>query len=198
MHYHILVRLTDAFLLESLFGLYRRMMIGGIVDARFQVIAIVLTAVEEAVLRSTMVFRDTFFAKLLDGRDMTDAELANQRRVWAASSASSMCIELVSIITARVIFVAFFSHRFVVNFGYTSDATMTGVATMVVAVFGEIVFEVVVDAFALDVEARHGIDLGEFWSMWRENPGEFRDRCGFMCLVDILCLSICLPCASLS
>ena len=166
--------LSTPFLLEMLFGMYRRMMIGGIVDPRFQVIAIVLTALEEAALRSTMVLRDTFFAKLHDGRDMTGAELANQRRVWAASSASSMYIELVSIITARVIYVAFFSHRFVVNFGYTSDAALTGVATMVIAVFGEIVFEVVVDALALNVESGHGIDLCEFWSMWRQNPGEFR------------------------
>ena len=171
MHYHVLEQLNSTFLLEQIFGMYRRMMIGAIVDARFQIIAIVLTAIEEAILRSTMVFRDTLFAKLSYGKDWTDAELANQRRVWAASSASSMYIELVSIITARVMYVTFYSHRFVVNFGYSSAAT-TGVATMVVAAFGELLFEVIVDAFAVHVESRNGINLGEFWSMWRKNPGK--------------------------
>ena len=171
MHYHTLDRLQVTFLLEMLFGMYRRMMIGAIADPSAQVVAIVLTALEEAILRSTMVLRDTFFAALRDGRKMTDPELELQRRVWAASSATSMYIEIVSIIVCRVMFVAFYHHRFVINFGYSSDA-MAGVTTMVVAAFGEIVFEVVVDAFALDVESRRGIDLGEFWSMWRMNPGK--------------------------
>ena len=172
MHYHVLDKLSGALLLETLFGMYRRMMIGAIVDPRTHVIAIVLTALEETVLRSTMVFRDTLVAKLRDGRDMTSSELEQQRRVWAASSASSMYIEIVSIILCRVLFVVFYHHRFVVNFGYTSSA-MTGVAPMVIAAFGEIVFEVIVDAFAVDVESRNGVDLGEFWSMHRRNPGMY-------------------------
>ena len=171
MKHHVLDQLGGAFLLESFFGMYRRMMIGAIIDPYAQVIAIVLTALEEAALRSTMVFRDTFFARIRDGREMTGPELELQRMVWAASSASSMFIELVSIITCRVMYVAFHQHRFVINLGYTSGA-MGSVATMVVAAFGEIVFEIIVDAFALDVESRHGIDLGDFWSMWRMNPGE--------------------------
>ena len=153
------------------------MMIGAIVDPSAQVVAIVLTALEEAAFRSTMVARDTFIAWLFKGREMTGAELEQQRSVWAACSASSMYIEIVSIITCRVMYVAFHQHRFVVNFGYSSG-TLAGISAMVVAAFGEIVFEVVVDAFALDVESRNGIDLDQFWSMWRKNPGE--SRCSFV------------------
>ena len=171
MKHHVLDQLGGAFLLESLFGMYRRMMIGAIVDPYAQVIAIVLTALEEAALRSTMVFRDTVFARIRDGREMTGPEIELQRMVWAASSATSMFIELVSIITCRVMYVSFHQHRFVINLGYTSGA-MGGVTTMVVAAFGEIIFEIIVDAFALDVESRHGIDFGAFWRMWRMNPGE--------------------------
>ena len=168
--------------------MYRRMMVGSIVDPTAQVVAIVLTALEEAVLRSTMVARDTYVAKLRDGRDMTGPELEQQRRVWAASSASSMYIELVSIITCRVMYVLFHPHRFVINFGYSS-AAMASVATMSVALFGEIVFEVIVDAFALDVESRNGIDLGNFWSMWRMNPGK-RGYTG-LCLSSIIESMLC-------
>ena len=171
MHYHIFDQFGVALLLEAIFGMYRRMMIGAIIDPYAQVVAIVLTAFEEAILRSTMVHRDTFFAKLLGGRDMTGLELELQRKVWAMSSASSMITELVSIITCRVMYIVFKHHRFVINLGY-SRGVMMGIGSMVVAAFGEIIFEVVVDAFALDVESRQGIDLGDFWSMWRKNPGE--------------------------
>ena len=83
----------------------------------------------------------------------------------------SMYIEVVSIIACRVMYVAFFRHRYVVNLGYRSDgikAITANVTTMVVAAFGEIIFEVIVDAFALEVESRLGIDLDDFWEMWRQ------------------------------
>ena len=76
-------------------------------------------------------------------------------------------------------YVAFHEHRFVINLGYTSGA-IAGVATMAVAAFGEIAFEIIVDAFALDVEFRNGIDLNEFWSMWRKNPGKL--HCESKCM----------------
>ena len=87
-----------------------------------------------------------------------------------------MYIEFVAIITSRVMYLAFRPHRFVVSFGYGFDANddaMTGVALLISSMFVEIAFEAIVDAFALSIEYKHGIDLKEFWKMWRVNAAAF-------------------------
>ena len=86
-------------------------MLGAMRDARVVVAAIVLTALEEALARSTMVYRDTVLAKFLGQPELSATELVLQRKIWACSSAMSMYIELSSIITCRAMYVAFRPHR---------------------------------------------------------------------------------------
>ena len=76
-------------------GMYRRLMIGAIRDSRMQALAIVFAALEEALLRSSLVVRDTFFAEFFGQRELTAVELAHQRKVWAVSSAMGMCTSVV-------------------------------------------------------------------------------------------------------
>ena len=83
----------------------------------------------------------------------------------------SMYIEIVSIITCRLVYLAFRPHRFVVGFGY--GEAMTSTTLLVTSMFIEIIFEVVVDYFALAIEYKHGIDLSKFWEMWRMNAAAF-------------------------
>ena len=52
--------------------------------------AIVLTGLEEVVMRSTMVERDMFFRWLQGLPDLTEDEEELQRRLWSASVAGSM------------------------------------------------------------------------------------------------------------
>ena len=56
-HYFALVAMNAAFGLEGIFVMYRRCMLGSMRDPSAVVLAIVLTALEEAILRSTMVYR---------------------------------------------------------------------------------------------------------------------------------------------
>ena len=128
------------------------MMLGAMRDPSAVILAVVLTAVEEALLRSTMVFRDSFFRVLIGKKELSDAEFAFQRRRWAAATARSMYIEFVAIITSRVLYLAFRQHRFVVNFGYGFDSTdenMTSLTMLFTSAFIELIFEAVVDAYAL-------------------------------------------------
>ena len=37
----------------------------------------------------------------------------------------------------------------------------------------ELMMEAFVDFAAIQVEKRHGVDLEEFWTMWRKNPFAF-------------------------
>ena len=111
LHYHVLGSLGSLFLLETVFVMYRRTMFGAIRDPRAVVVAVVITALEEAFARSTMVYRDTFLAKILGRPELSGAELTVQRKIWACSAAMGMYIEVTSIITCRVMYLAFRPHR---------------------------------------------------------------------------------------
>ena len=62
-------------------------MLGAMQDPTAIVLAIVLTALEEAILRSTMVARDTYFRELLGLPELSDAELSYQRKIWYVRNA---------------------------------------------------------------------------------------------------------------
>ena len=85
MHYHALVQMNEAFLLENIFVLYRRTMIGAMTDPTAIILAVVLTALEEAILRSTVVHRDIVFRRFLSLPELNDTEILIQRKTWAAS-----------------------------------------------------------------------------------------------------------------
>lgn len=86
-------------------------MLGAIRSPSVAIAACILTSFEEALLRSTMVYRDTIFAKFLGKPDPTPAEVIVQRKIWSASSAMSMYIEITSILTSRAMYLMFRPHR---------------------------------------------------------------------------------------
>ena len=61
--YYALRDMNGAFLTEHTFVFLRRSLIGAMRDPTAIILAIVTTALEEAIMRSTMVYRDTFFRK---------------------------------------------------------------------------------------------------------------------------------------
>ena len=61
-----------------------------ITDPTVAMLAIVLTGLEEVVMRSTMVHRDRLFRWLEGLPELTEDEEELQRRLWSASIAGSM------------------------------------------------------------------------------------------------------------
>ena len=59
-------------------------------DPTAVMLAIVLTGLEEVVMRSTMVERDNFFRWLQGLPEPTEDELKLQQRMWSASTAMAM------------------------------------------------------------------------------------------------------------
>ena len=84
--YYSLAVMGGPALLEHIFVMYRRTMVGAMTDSSAIVLAVVVTALEEAILRSTLVQRDYFFRELLGYSEQSDAERMYQRRIWAAST----------------------------------------------------------------------------------------------------------------
>ena len=114
---------------------------------------IVLTAVEEAAARATMVERDLFFRHLFGGSDYTAKELERQHVIWTAQINQSMVIEISAIILRTACVVLFLPHRFIFNLGYGDDEA-TGVVSMVVMLnmMLELTGEVLTDAIATSAE----------------------------------------------
>ena len=84
--------------------------------------------------------------------------------------------EYVAIITSRVMYIALRPHRFAFNLGYgfdSTDASMTTITMLVTSAFIELIFEGLVDCYALDIEFKNGVDVDEFWKMWKVNPAAF-------------------------
>ena len=71
--------------LDSMLVLLRRFLIVDVGDGDMQVAAVLLTAIEEVLFRSTMVARDVWLRRVM-GKDELDAEaMAWQRLMWATS-----------------------------------------------------------------------------------------------------------------
>ena len=114
---------------------------------------IVLTAVEEAAARATMVERDRFFRRFFGGGDYTPTELEKQHVIWTAQINQSMIIEISAIALRTACVVLFLPQRFIFNLGYGDDEA-AGVVSLVVVLnmLLELTGEVLTDAIATSAE----------------------------------------------
>ena len=87
--------------LEELMVMQRRMMVGAMRDPTASVLTIVVTGLEEALVRCTMVYRDELWDWVTNKSEPTESYIKAKRLVQAASVASAMRIEVVAIITSR-------------------------------------------------------------------------------------------------
>ena len=99
--YYALQSITNPSNLEEVMVMQRRMMLGGMRDPSATVLTIVVTGVEEALVRCTMVYRDELWDWITSRPKPTESEIRAKRLVQAASAANGMRIEVTSIITSR-------------------------------------------------------------------------------------------------
>ena len=99
--YWALRSITTPSFLEEMMVMQRRMMLGAMRDPTATVLTIVVTALEEAVVRCTMVYRDEFYNWIAGRSEQTESEIKVERLVQAASAANGMRVEVTSIITSR-------------------------------------------------------------------------------------------------
>ena len=99
--YWALRSITNVSILEEIMVMYRRMMLGGMRDPTAAVLTIVVTGLEEALFRCTMVYRDELWDWITGRPKLTESEIKVKRLVQAASAASGVRLEVTSIITSR-------------------------------------------------------------------------------------------------
>ena len=88
-------------MLEEMMVMYRRMMLGAMRNPTASVLTVVVTGLEEALVRCTMVYRDEFWDWIIGKSEPTESEIKSKRLVQAASAANGMRVEVTSIITSR-------------------------------------------------------------------------------------------------
>ena len=99
--YWALRSLTTSSFLEEMMVMQRRMMLGGMRDPSATVLTIVVTGLEECLVRCTMVYRDELWDWITGKLASTESEIKTKRLVQSASTATGMRIEVQSIITSR-------------------------------------------------------------------------------------------------
>ena len=99
--YWALRAVTMPSLLEEFMVMQRRMMLGAMRDPTVSVLTIVVTGLEEALVRCTMVYRDEVWEWVTSKPKPTESEIKAKRLIQAASAASGMRVEVTSIITSR-------------------------------------------------------------------------------------------------
>ena len=87
--------------LEEVMVMQRRMMLGAMRDPTASVLTIVVTGLEEALVRCTIVYRDDFWDWITGKAEPTESEIKTKRLVQAASAANGMRVEVTCIITSR-------------------------------------------------------------------------------------------------
>ena len=134
-------------------------------DSSTIVAAIVLTAIEEAISRATMVQRDKYLRRRSGKADYTTKELDIQHAVWTMQIGNSMIIEVCAILIHALCVVLFLPHRFVFNLGY-GELEETGVAmsAVVLNTMLELVGELISDHLALRAEMNHGVPADMYFT----------------------------------
>ena len=99
--YWALRSIANSIVLEETMVMQRRMMLGAMRDPTASVITVVVTGLEEALVRCTMVYRDEFWDWITGKSEPSESKIKRRRLVQAASTANGMRIEVQSIITSR-------------------------------------------------------------------------------------------------
>ena len=69
--------------------------------------------------------------------------------------------------TARMAYLLFRPHRFVINLGYgfgEESVAMSSASQILSSMLLELLFELIIDSAALCIEHTQGIDMNHFWS----------------------------------
>ena len=99
--YYALRSVATASMLEETMILFRRMMIGAMRSPTTTIVAVVVTGLEEAIIRCTMAARDDLWDWITGAEKPAGAKLAWRRLVQAASAANAMRSEVTSIVVSR-------------------------------------------------------------------------------------------------
>ena len=145
-------------------------MLSWMTNKKVVLIGVLITGLEEALLRVTLVQRDNLLKRLLNQEEENQKRDEQTNIVWTASVCHSMVAEHVAIIVRWAAVLLLPSQRYVFDLGYEVDVhpetgytEEVGSETLLFAILVEWLSELAIDRIALGVEFREGIPLEEFF-----------------------------------
>ena len=176
---------NDEFVFQVIFAFVRRCLLSMMHSNISTTVGVLLSGVQEVAFRSSLVARDSRFARL-DPNQFTFKNEKNKvlvessmHDVWIVSICRSMIAEVVAILCRYGAMMSLGHLSFMYDLGGTSSITSSAFGSFNVAM--EIGFEVLVDVSASVVEMRYsGIDLEKFHSCfltWRHTAFDFLVVC---------------------
>lgn len=155
--------------------LTRRIMLSWMKNKKLILLGILITGVEEAILRVSLTQRDRLLQKFIRKQeDDTDDRKSSQNTIWTASICHSMIAEHVAIIVRWAAVLMLPVHRYVFDLGYEDDISRysrmssSQEQTILFAFFIEWLSEIVIDRIAVNVEFQAGVPLEDFFKHLRK------------------------------
>lgn len=159
---------------EFYYVLNRRVMLSWMQNKKLILLGILVTAIEEAILRVTLTQRDRMLKRYMKkGKQLREYNEV-QKTIWTASICHSMVAEHVAILVRWALVLLLPTHRYVFDLGYEDDLstyaeTTTANETIVFAFFVEWISEIIIDRIAVGVEFSAGVPLEDFFSNLRKS-----------------------------
>jgi len=157
------------FCLECLMAVLRRFMISLMSTGTMTTIAVILTGLEEVLLRTTIAHRDDAYRKYMmkKFRKRTPREKMIQNVVWMTSINNQMIAEMIAIVSRVSVVVLLSKFENIFSFSLKSGTAATHSSIVFFNVCLELIFEIIVDILAVTAELQEGISVDLFFRYFR-------------------------------
>jgi len=154
---------AQVFYLELLLQLTRRIMVGCMHHQFSVYIAVALMSLEEGIMRSTFLERDTWYRQYLKQPPITKSERRIYRQIIAINIVNQMVVEVICIFMSKFLVIMTRRHRFLFNLGFQSVEITN--QDLLIQLGLELFVEFAVDAIAVYKEIiKQRLKLSKYFS----------------------------------
>ena len=145
-------------------ALFRRFMLLNVGEPKVTMLVIILSSVEEALMRGFLVETDTIIRRITKRPPLKGKILDMQRRVWACDIVLSSVSEYIAIIMSSFLYLLLEPRGLDVHLGYLPGVSVNG-GLIFVQLVVEIALELIVDGAAFWSETEHQIPLATYFTL---------------------------------
>ena len=183
------------FVFEAIQVNIRRFLMASMASSTSTTIAIILTGIEEVVLRSTLISRDEYVKRRnMKGKrkHIVDKSRVVENVVWTIAIGNSMITEILAIINTAAVTILLQPHRYIFPIGAGLENVASAMFFFNVAL--ELFTEVLVDLIAVKGELEHEISVHAYFNIFPTAASTFAHICYGACgLLLILCFTAIVP-----
>ena len=167
-HNHLFYDHLHFFILECTLNLFRRFLFVNTGDSTVTVVLVILSGIEEVIIRSTFEQKEYYVRKFLGKKQLTKEELDEKRKYWSYGVTSTSIIEITTIIIAAIMIIFFYDLRYIVDLGYGDQVSLAAMQiALVKSTVMQILIEQLVDFACSVIEEKQGFEKSDFFFHFR-------------------------------